>query len=59
MIGLSKTVAENWDSKAPSAGTILDYLETMAKIIFFQELNFFVFQDRNFQHLFEKIFRET
>ena len=26
----SKTVAENWDNKAPSAGTIFDYLETTA-----------------------------
>ena len=25
---MTKTVAENWDSKAPSAGTILAYLET-------------------------------
>ena len=26
----AKTVAENWDSKAPSFGTILAYLETTA-----------------------------
>ena len=26
----TKTVAENWDSKAPSIGTILAYLETTA-----------------------------
>ena len=26
----TKTVAENWDSKTPSVGTILAYLETMA-----------------------------
>ena len=25
-----KTVAENWDSKTPSVGTILAYLETTA-----------------------------
>jgi hypothetical protein len=27
---LIKTVAENWNSKAPSVGTILVYLETTA-----------------------------
>ena len=27
---LSKTFPENWDSKAPSVGTLLAYLETMA-----------------------------
>ena len=26
----AKTVAENWDSKAPSVGTLLAYLETTA-----------------------------
>ena len=31
----SKTVAENWDSKLPSVGTILSYLETLARSYFF------------------------
>ena len=30
IFGPAKTVAENWDSKAASAGTILAYLETTA-----------------------------
>jgi hypothetical protein len=30
MVPRIKTVAKNWDSKAPSAGTILAYLETTA-----------------------------
>ena len=30
----SKTVAKNWDSKAPSAGTIWDYLENIRSYSF-------------------------
>ena len=41
-----KTFTENWDSKAPSVGTLLALLETTAYIIFWGECNFFVFQDR-------------
>ena len=37
----NKIFPENWDSKAPSVGTLLAYLGTMAKIIYFH-----VFQDR-------------
>ena len=36
-----KTVAENWDSKATSAGTILAYLETTALIIYFLGIKLF------------------
>jgi hypothetical protein len=32
---MHKTINENKDSKTPSAGTILAYLDTMAKTIFF------------------------
>ena len=28
--GLTKTFPENWDNNAPSVGTLLDYLDTMA-----------------------------
>ena len=35
----TQTVAENWVTKAPSLWTILAYLETVAKIIFFLEIN--------------------
>ena len=49
-----KTVAENWDHKVPSVGTILAYLGTTAWIIFFfKNKTFFVFQDRKLK-LFEK-----
>ena len=30
VVALLKTVAENWDSKTPSVGTILDYVEITA-----------------------------
>jgi hypothetical protein len=56
MITLIKTFPENWDSKAPSVGTLLAYLGTMAKIIYFM---FFKIESGNFQHLFEKEFRKT
>jgi len=36
---------------APSVGTLLVYLETTAKIIFFEDKNFFVFQDRKLKLL--------
>ena len=29
-VSVTKTVAENWDSKTPSVGSILAYLETTA-----------------------------
>ena len=32
--GSTKTIAENWDSKTPSVGTILAYFETKTYIIF-------------------------
>ena len=45
----------------PSFRSLLAYLETTAKKIFYLGIEFFVFQDRKlelFQHLFEIEFRE-
>ena len=43
--GESKTFPENWDSKAPSVGTLLPCLETTAYNIFFLGFFCFVFQE--------------
>ena len=40
---LGKTLPENWDSKAPSVGTLLAYLETTAYIIFLLGIKLFCF----------------
>ena len=39
----TKTVTEYWVIEAPSAGTILAYLETMTQIIFFKRIKLFCF----------------
>ena len=58
---LTKTFPENWDSKAPSVGTLLAYLETTAYIIFFLGIKLFCFkiESWNFQYLFKIEFCET
>ena len=38
--GFVKTITENWDSKAPSAETLLAYLETTAQVTVFPQIVF-------------------
>ena len=51
----TKTFPDNWDSKAPSVGTLLVYLETSLNHILFRNKTFFFkIESWNFQHLFKK-----
>ena len=55
-----ETFSGNWDSKAPSIGTIFLYVETIVyvcKLYFLRNKTFLFFKEIwNFQHLFEKKF---
>ena len=59
--GTDKTFPENWNSKAPSVGTLLAYLDYGLNHISFRNKTFLLFkiESWNFQHLFEKEFSET